>query len=80
MDKKGEHAEMGCANCRIRARYERNPKSLVGRFWRWHIRWCPGWKKYFRSLPPEERARLSEKYGLPEPKEDTRAPGRPGTR
>ena len=24
-----------CENCKLRAAYDKNPKSLVGRFWRW---------------------------------------------
>ena len=31
-----------CENCKLRANYEKNPKSLMGRFWRWHINFCPG--------------------------------------
>ena len=53
-----------CATCRMRAAYERNPRSLVGRFWRWHIRWCPGWKSYLESLPAEERETLRRKLKL----------------
>jgi len=53
-----------CANCSLRADYDKNPKSLKGRLWRWHIRWCPGWKTYFRSLTPEEQKALSLTYGL----------------
>jgi len=53
-----------CANCGFRARYDRNPGSILGRLWRWHAGWCPGWKRYMESLPAEERIRLSEKYKL----------------
>lgn len=53
-----------CANCKLRAKYERNPKSLAGRFWRWHINFCPGWKGYFTSLPEEEQKALREKYNF----------------
>jgi len=53
-----------CASCRLRARYDRNPRSLLGRLWRWHTRWCPGWRAYLRSLSAEERQRLLEHYGL----------------
>lgn len=53
-----------CANCRLRARYDKNPKSLLGRFWRWHIGFCPGWKGYMKSLTEEERNAYKEKYGL----------------
>jgi len=55
---------MACENCGFRARYDSNPKSLLGRLWRWHAMWCPGWKKYMRSLPSEERIRLAEQYDL----------------
>jgi hypothetical protein len=34
----------------------------MGRFWRWHINFCPGWKNYFTSLSPEKQAALREKY------------------
>lgn len=53
-----------CANCKFRAKYDRNPKSLLGRFWRWHINFCPGWKGYLASLSDDERAALTEKYDL----------------
>ena len=33
-----------CENCKFRASYDKNPKSLKGRFWRWHINFCPGLK------------------------------------
>ena len=39
-------------------------ESLLGRLWRWHINWCPGWKKHMRSLPEEERKETVEQYGL----------------
>jgi len=55
----------GCENCGIRAKYDKNPKSLLGRLWRWHTGWCPGWKKYMKSLPDEERTALAEKYDMP---------------
>uniref|UniRef100_A0A7V4LCT0 Uncharacterized protein n=1 Tax=Desulfobacca acetoxidans TaxID=60893 RepID=A0A7V4LCT0_9BACT len=55
----------GCAACRWRARYDANPKSWLGRLWRWHAGWCPGWRSYMASLPADDRRRLAEKYGLP---------------
>ena len=55
-------AEANCANCGLRKRYDKNPQSLLGRLWRWHINFCPGWKGYFTSLSPEERAKLAEQY------------------
>ena len=57
-------AEQNCANCSLRAKHDENPKSFVGRFWRWHINFCPGWKGYFTALPQEEQARLAEKYSF----------------
>ncbi|MBN1354893.1 hypothetical protein JXA40_01350 [bacterium] len=53
-----------CATCRFRSKYDRNPGSVLGRLWRWHINWCPGWKSYMRSLTEEECSRLAETYGL----------------
>jgi hypothetical protein len=57
----GKHT---CENCSFRARYDRNPKSFLGRIWRWHAGWCPGWRGYMRSLPEEERVRLAQRYKL----------------
>lgn len=57
-------AESSCANCGFRANYDKNPKSLLGRLWRWHASWCPGWNGYMKSLPTEERVKLAEKYGM----------------
>ncbi|ACB75119.1 hypothetical protein [Opitutus terrae] len=53
-----------CTTCKLRARYDRAPRSLLGRLWRWHIGFCPGWKSYLRDLPPEERADVQRKYSL----------------
>lgn len=55
-------ADYKCANCPMRAKYEQKPKSFVGRFWRWHINFCPGWKGYFNSLTPEEKSALRDRY------------------
>ena len=60
---------MACANCKLRAQYDKNPKSLIGRIWRFHINFCPGWKAYFTNLSEEKKAELREKYNLGE-KED----------
>ena len=35
-----------CADCALRKRAEVKPKSVLGRIWFWHIKWCPGWKSY----------------------------------
>jgi hypothetical protein len=53
-----------CAECPIRAKHDRSPKSLLGRLWRWHIGFCPGWKKYFASLDEEQKAGLRQRYNL----------------
>lgn len=57
-------SENNCANCSLRAKYDNNPKSFAGWFWRWHINFCPGWKKYFTSLPPEEKVEVGTKYNF----------------
>jgi hypothetical protein len=51
-----------CEKCVLRAQYEKNPKSLVGRFWRWQINFCPSWRGYFKSLPPEKQQELRKRY------------------
>ncbi|HOY43949.1 MAG TPA: hypothetical protein PKY55_01500 [bacterium] len=57
-------AEENCANCALRARYDAKPKSLLGRFWRWHINFCPGWKKYFTALPSDEKTAVAKQYNF----------------
>jgi hypothetical protein len=57
-------AEPSCEKCKFRAKYDNNPKSILGRIWRWHAGWCPGWKKYMLSLPDGKRKELAEKYNL----------------
>ena len=53
-----------CRNCGFRKKYDERPKSLLGRLWRFHARWCPGWKAYMYSLPEAERIHLADKYDL----------------
>jgi len=53
-----------CANCIFRAKYDNNPKSFLGRLWRWHINFCPGWKKYFIGLSSEEKTKLADQYNF----------------
>ena len=53
-----------CENCKFRARYDKNPRSLMGRFWRWHINFCPGWRQYFNQLPEEKKDALRTKYNI----------------
>ncbi|MCL5057815.1 MAG: hypothetical protein M1130_07445 [Actinobacteria bacterium] len=42
--------ESKCGSCKWRAKAEKRPGSLSARLWRWHTRWCPGWKAYQREL------------------------------
>jgi hypothetical protein len=51
-----------CENCKFRAKYDKKPRSLLGRIWKWHISWCPGWKAYLKSVSDEDRKRLIEHY------------------
>ena len=53
-----------CEDCGFRTKYENNPNSLLGRLWRWHAGWCPGFKRYLSSLPLERRQKLIKRYKL----------------
>jgi hypothetical protein len=55
--------KFNCPDCKLRARYIRKPKSLLGRFWRFHTHFCPGWKAYMASLNEEERHQLNNQLG-----------------
>ncbi|WP_297091035.1 hypothetical protein [uncultured Draconibacterium sp.] len=57
-------AKSNCENCKMRAKYDAKPKSFAGRFWRWHINWCPGWKGYMKSLSENERRVIKKEYQL----------------
>ncbi|MBO8158765.1 hypothetical protein [Thermosyntropha sp.] len=39
-----------CENCKIRQKAEKNPDSILSRIWRWHTKWCPGYKSYQAEL------------------------------
>jgi hypothetical protein len=39
-----------CGKCPIGSYARRKPDSLIARFWRWHTRWCPGWRAYQKAL------------------------------
>ena len=58
-------AEPSCARCPFRARFDSAPRSLLGRLWRWHAGWCPGWRQYMTSLPEAERRRIAQAYAMP---------------
>ena len=53
----------GCERCGMRKRYESKPKSLLGRLWRWHSGWCPGWRAYVKGLDPDARASVEARLG-----------------
>lgn len=55
---------MSCEKCRFRASYDKKPDALLGKLWRWHINFCPGWKRYYKKLPPEQRGIIAERYKL----------------
>ena len=57
-------ADSGCENCGFRKKYDQRPKSFLGRLWKFHARWCPGWKAYMYALPEAERIQLAQRYGL----------------
>lgn len=42
--------ESRCHTCGLRASAEKKPGSLLARLWRWHTKWCPGWKAYVKEL------------------------------
>jgi hypothetical protein len=56
--------EPRCATCPMRAKYDAKPRSIVGRIWRFHINFCPGWKSYMKSLADAERIVIKTKYNL----------------
>ena len=58
-------AEHNCEDCKFRAKYDNNPKSLLGRIWHWHAGWCPGWKRYITSRSDDERIKLAGEYNFP---------------
>jgi hypothetical protein len=57
-----ENIMSNCDHCAFRKKYDNAPQSFLGRLWKWHIRWCPGWKSHLRSQPEEKRAELLKRY------------------
>jgi hypothetical protein len=57
-------SDSGCADCSFRAKYDSKPRSFLGRLWRWHANFCPGWRGYVKSLPENERQAVIERYQL----------------
>ena len=52
-----------CEKCKFRAHYDKKPNSFLGKFWRWHINFCPGWKGYFTGLSEEKLAAVQDMVG-----------------
>jgi hypothetical protein len=44
---------------------DERPRSLLGRLWRFHANFCPGWKAYMSSLPDGEKRASIDRYALP---------------
>jgi hypothetical protein len=57
-------AESKCNQCSWRAKFDDKPKSFLGRLWRWHINWCPGWKAFMKSLPEDKQSELRANYKI----------------
>lgn len=53
-----------CESCKLRAHYDKNPKSFLGRFWRLHINFCPGFRAYFTNQDEETKADIRKKYSF----------------
>ena len=51
-----------CETCKFRAQYDKKPQSILGKVWRWHINFCPGWKAYFTHQDDAKQAALREDY------------------
>jgi hypothetical protein len=58
-------ADHNCEECKFRAKHDAKPKSILGRIWRFHINFCPGWKGYMKSLNDDEKQTIVERYNLP---------------
>ncbi len=52
-----------CETCDWKAKYDHNPGSFLGRLWKFHIKFCPGWKMYLQSLNEEQRQQVFDTYG-----------------
>ena len=57
-------SEIRCSTCVWKAKYDNRPKSFLGRLWRWHINFCPGWRAYLKSLSEAERSAVAAKYNF----------------
>lgn len=59
-----QNKSIKCGECPLRAKYDKKPKSFAGKFWRWHINWCPGWKAYMNALDADQHRKIAEHYQL----------------
>jgi hypothetical protein len=50
--------EFPCESCSMRKKAEAKPNSIMAKLWRWHTKWCPGWKKYQAHLLEQSREQL----------------------
>jgi len=53
-----------CEKCKFRGKYDADSKSFLGRIWKWHIGFCPGFNGYMKSLSEDDRKRLADQYDL----------------
>lgn len=51
---------MACSDCTFRKYWEKHPRSLLGRLWKFHTNFCPGWIRYTHSFYPEDLKELQE--------------------
>lgn len=47
----------------MRKRAERKPRSLLGWLWRWHTRFCPGWRSFQQKIARGEVKRDVQIHG-----------------
>ena len=59
-----ESLKYPCENCKLRAHYDKNPKSFLSKFWRRHINFCPGFKAFFTHQDDAVKVVLREKYNF----------------
>lgn len=50
MENTNNRPTMSCDTCKFRKVAENSPSSFLGRLWIWHTAFCPGWKKYVKTL------------------------------
>jgi hypothetical protein len=48
------HKTYACATCELRRKAEASPKTVMARIWKFHTKFCPGWKAYQAHLASEK--------------------------